>query len=483
MVQPRVNITEIDGALGVLPPSSGALYALVGVASAGPVDEPATFARVKDVIAAFGAGPLVEAAAHAIERYGRPVLLVRSGQSVAGAAGTVTQTGGGTSVATVASSPTPNDDYDALLEVVTGGTIGTAGIVVRWSLDGGETFSPLTALGTATSFTLPGAGGVTINFASGTLSAGAAVSFRTTAPLWNNTELGDALEALGASAALWEIVHVVGAVGASAFDVLELKIPGLAASGKYRAWIGNARVPDAGETEAAYLSSLSTAFAAKASGHGMLCAGACRLTSSVNGRKYRRPISFVVAAREAASSQEINSADVNLGTLPGVAIRDANGNPSEHDESVNPGLDDARFCTLRTWDGIQGVYVNRPRLFSADGSDFQILPHRRVMNLAAAVLRGYFLRRLNRPILVDRRTGFILESEAAELEAGANAALRDALLGRPKASDAYCVISRTENILSTKTLPGQARVVPLAYPETVELELGFSNPALQVQPV
>jgi hypothetical protein len=26
---------------------------------------------------------------------------------------------------------------------------------------------------------------------------------------------------------------------------------------------------------------------------------------------------------------------------------------------------------------------------------------------------------------------------------------------------------------------GQARVVPLAYPESIELEVGFSNPALQ----
>ncbi len=33
MTQPTVTITELDGALGVLPPSSGALYALVGVSS------------------------------------------------------------------------------------------------------------------------------------------------------------------------------------------------------------------------------------------------------------------------------------------------------------------------------------------------------------------------------------------------------------------------------------------------------------------
>ena len=35
MTQPALTITELDGALGVLPPSSGALFAVVGVSSGG----------------------------------------------------------------------------------------------------------------------------------------------------------------------------------------------------------------------------------------------------------------------------------------------------------------------------------------------------------------------------------------------------------------------------------------------------------------
>jgi hypothetical protein len=190
-------------------------------------------------------------------------------------------------------------------------------------------------------------------------------------------------------------------------------------------------------------------------------------------------VSFSTAAREAFVSQEIDIADVNLGTLEGVSIRDVNGNPDEHDESLNPGLDDLRFGTLRTWDG-EGVYVNRPRLFSPNGSDFQLMPHRRVMNLAMETLRSYFIRRLNRPVLVSSTTGFILESEALEIEAGVMAQLRAQLLAKPKASAVQFTLSRTDNLLSTRTLTGSARVIPLAYPEDVELDVGFYNPALQV---
>jgi hypothetical protein len=481
MTQPAVIITELDGALGVLPASSGKLYALLGVSSSGPIDTPATYARVKDVSAAFGSGPLVEAACHYIDRYGKPVILVRTGSSVPGAVGTVKSTATGTSVVTVDVTPpaTPDDDYEFTLKFIAGGTVGTAGITYQTSLDGGRTPGPVTALGTATSIPIAGSGGVSFELAAGTVVAGDAHSAAASAPQWNGTELKSALAALGASAASWDLVHIVGALVASTFQDVDDAIAGWFPSGKYHGWVGHTRMPNAGESEASYLGAMSTAFADKASKHGMLCAGASKLSSAVNGRKYRRPSSYVLAARNASVSEEVNIADVNIGALS-ASIRDANGNPEEHDETVNPGLDDARFAVLRTWDGYQGVYCNRPRLFSAEGSDFSIMPHRRVINLAHAALRVYFIRRLNKPILVDRTTGFILESEALEIEAGALAVMRGELLVKPKASDCQFSLARNDNVLSNKTLNGEARVVPLAYPEWIYLSVGYVNPALQV---
>ena len=199
-------------------------------------------------------------------------------------------------------------------------------------------------------------------------------------------------------------------------------------------------------------------------------------------------MSFAVAALAASVDESVDLAYTGLGALPGVAVRDSNGNPDEHDESANPGLDDARFCVLRTIDGKAGVYVNNPRLFSAAGSDFQFLQHRRIMNLAKQTLRVFFVDRLSKEVVVDATTGFIAETEAAEIEAGADAALRAVLLAKPKVSGGgvggkktrFVQVSRTDNLLSTSTMTVQASVIPLAYPKAINIALGFRNPALQV---
>lgn len=480
MSLPGINQSEVDGALGVLPPSSGNLLAVVGVSSSGPVDTPSTYGRAAALIAAMGVGPMVEAAARHIETTGDPVVVVRTGQTTAGAAGAVDDDGvTGTSVVTADDTATePLDDYEVVFEVILGGTIGVAGITFRYSLDGGRTWSATIALGTANTYTIPGTG-VTVDFAAGTLVTGDTWNFVTTAPAPDATELAAALTALKNSAVTWELCHIAAPISATLFDTVETQFAGLPTAGKFRAWIGNVRIPTVGESEATYLASVAAAFAAKATKVGELCAAACRMISSVSGRQYRRPVSFAVASLEAAQLQHINIADINLGSIVGVSISDTNGNPDEHDEAINPGLDDARFTTLRTWEGIQGVYVTRPRIFSAAGSDFDIMPKRRVMNLARRATRLYLLRRLNQPILVDRTTGFILEEEALEIEAGGNAALETVLGDSPKASGWSLVLARNDNLLSTKTLNVTTRVIPLAYVEFIEESIGFENPVLR----
>ena len=477
MSQPYVSLTELDGSLGVLPPTSGKLLAVVGVSSSGTANAPATYARVTDLVSAFGAGPMVEAAAHHIRTTGRPVVCVKTGATTAASASAVTFVGTGTSVGTVSSATSANDDYEVVVKIVAGGTRGTAGVTYQVSHDGGRTYGAVTALGTDVSITIPGAGGVALALAAGTFVAGDTYAFRTTAAAPNGSEVTAALTALQNWIGSWGIVLCAFPMDATLFDAVDAAITAMRSLGKYRAWVGNTRVPSISETESAYKTALDAIFASKASKTGALCAGAVKHTSAVNGRKYKRPVSFIAASLEASVEEHINTADLNLGPLS-VSIKDSNGNADEHDESINPGLDDSRFYVLRTWEGVQGTYVNIPRTFAATGSDFRLLTHRRVMNLACEVLKPYLQTRLNRPIRVSATTGFILESEALEIETGARRVLEAALLATPKASAVSFVLSRTDNLLSTRRLNGQARVVPLAYAEELVTEIGFSNPAL-----
>lgn len=488
MSVPEVVVTEADGQLGSLPDGATAL-AFLGVANAGPTATPTAFGSTKGLIAQHSGGPLVEASCTHIVKTGKPALVVRAAASVVATHTGIDITGvlGTCTPAIAAGDATPDDDYEPYVIVTTGGVVGTAGIFYQESLDGGRTLTPIKALGTALLLTIAGSGGIGYDLDTGmTLLAGDVIKSVATGPVWNSTDLGAALLALKNSTIPWEIVHVVGKLDATTFDALETAFAGM----PDKVWVSNTRMPNVGESESTYKTALDTIFSAKATTHGLLCAGAAKTSSGVTFRSYRRPPSFAVASRLAMVSEEIDIAEIDLGALVGVSIRTAAGNPDEHDETVDPGLDASRFCVLRTHDNVQGVYVNNPRLFSAAGSDFEFAQHRRVTGLARRTLISYFVRRLSKSIIVSANTGFILESEAVEIETSANALMRSVLMTKPKVSGGglldtngqkvFVVVSRTDNLLSTKTMNVQSALVPLAYPKTINIDQSFKNPALQL---
>jgi hypothetical protein len=478
MSVPKVKINEVDGALGIVPSNQTTLHAFMGCSSSGPLNTAVMFARSTDVVATFGEGPLVEAAATYITQTGNACIVLRVASVVAAAVSTVVQTGLG-AAATAGPATAAVDDRQVIIKVVAGGVaIGTAGNTYQVSEDGGQTWGVVTALGTEDAIT---AGGVEFTFAAAPakLETGTTYAATITAPNWDATTLQPGLDALRLTSQPWEQLFVIGPLttvaGAAALDAAFV---GYAESpGKDCSWVAQARMPNAGESETAYATAVNTALGGHVSSYGAICAAACRVPSGVSGRYYRRSPIFPVAVAQSCFP-EVNTADVNRGPLVGVSIRDANGNVVEHDEAVTPTLDALRFLALRTHDGYGGVYINRPILFSQTGSDFELIAHRRVMNMGKRTLRVYFIRRLNRPVRIDKATGYILEADALEIEGGALALLRSTMLSRPSASDVQFTLSRTDNLLSTKTLTGTCRIIPLAYPEFIEIQIGFYNPAL-----
>jgi len=481
MTTPKVTITTTDGGLGTVPNQGGKLVAVLGPAVSGVYETPAGYGRPKDVIAAFTSGPLVEWATYFQARYGRGAIPIRThATGTAGSAGSLVTTGVlGTSAVTIGGTPAPTDDLDVVFKVVTGGTIGTAGITYQTSLDGGRTFSPVTALGTATTLTISGTA-TELDFAAGTLLAGDKVTYTTHAPAPSAVELGAALTALGNSNLDWEFALIATPITAAIFDQLETSFAAMQAAGKYRAWIGNTAMPTPGQSEAAFKTAMDAIFTSKATTIGSVYAGDAKTFSAVSGRIYRRPVALSVGAMQASVSEEVDIADVDLGPVPGVSIVDDNGNPENHDEAVYPGLDDSRFGTLRTWNNRNGVYVTRPRVLSSAGSDFSIMPYRRVMNLYAETLLFYMTRRLAKPIRISKKTGFIIEVDALEIELGAQKSLEAVLMKKPKASGITFNVSRNDDLLGTKTLTGDGGLIPLAYPEFINLSIGFKNPSLQL---
>jgi hypothetical protein len=470
---PSVSINVSDGNLGVVA-SGSKVQAVLGIASKGPVNAPASFGSVRDLTAAFGTGPAVEAAALVIQQ-GAQALFVKVAQSADGSAGTVADLGDGTSAITVSSTgEKPADDLDVVVEWLADGTVGTAGAKYRLSLDGGNNFGPPTALGTANTVVVPGV--ATFALGAGTIKNGDVTKVRVTAPTYGTTELSAALDALAGSSARYRTLHVVGASNAAVCAAIEGKLATMATKVKPRRAIVSARLPNAGESDAAYVTALQPLSDAFASGRVSIAAGAVSQISAVTGRVQRRPLAFAYAARQASVDTEIDVADVNLGSLTGCSIKDVNGNPiaDYHDENVNAGLDDLRFVAARTWETVAGTYITRPRTSAAPGSDFRLLPHGLVVDEAHEIAYGALLRRLNRPVNIDKKTGRISEIDAKDIEAVVTAQLEAALMAAPKASAISVTVDRMASVLQTGEVHVTIRVVPIGYIEQFSVDLGLA---------
>jgi hypothetical protein len=480
---PNTKINRLDNQIGVVPPQTGDRLAVVGPASSGPIDTPTLCWTTTDVTGTFGAlGPSVEAACYEIATTGRPVLFCRTGATTVGGYLNLDVTGvTGTSVATNNVATEPFDDAEMLFEVVTGGTIGSAGITYRYSDDDGRSFSGILPLGTAVFIVLPG--NSRINFAAGTLVAGDRVKYRTTAPKWSTAQLTSALTAVRNSLEVVQIVEVCGPIADNTeFGIVHAAAALFESVGREVLFVCSTRTPTLGETEAAYKTALDTAFAGSTSDFISLWAGSCEVLSCVSFRSVsRRPPAHVTASRIVDIRAGKDPASKDLGSLPLCSIADARRNPKHHDERLNPGLDDSRFSTLRTWaDKGSAVYINNARLMSASGSDFVYVPSIRVMNKGAKIVREVLDRRSSGDFLVDRTTGFVIEDEASDVDTDVNSALDEQLVKPREASGATFTLNRTDNLLATFKLKGKMQAIPLGYLKQAEIDVAYFNPARSV---
>lgn len=464
MTIPRVKILKQDGQTGSVKPSGDGICAIIAPAALGTNNIATPCAKPATAYASFGDGPLAEAGATIMNQSGNPTVLIKSAASTAGSVGTITTANGGTSTFTDSSS-VPVDDFDVVILFTTGGTRGTAGAVYQVSLDGGATFGGKTALGTAITIAIPNTG-VTIAIAAGTMLAGQTVSFSVKGPRMTNTDLGTALEALRVYAGAWECVYVHADADATMLATLDAWLIAREQEGRFKFGFMNSRArTPATETEAQFLTAMTTAWSASASTRISVGGDYCDLVAAIRKIVQKRPVQLPIAARTMSIPISRMSGYVNDGPLNGVSVADSNANPKWHDEAINPGLDDLRLTVLRSHDSKAGVFVNLPRVFSQDGSDYVFVPQLRVMNKACAIAYAILAGELQRGVRKDPATSKILEVEALYLEALVNTQFAAQLVTPAHVSAAKFVMARNDD-LSANTgaiLTCEIRVNGLAY--------------------
>ncbi len=334
----------------------------------------------------------------------KQVVLIRSDPSTPAADGTVTHTGAGSSVVT-ATGATALDDFDAEITITLGGTIGTGPISLKYSLDGGVTYSGIVSLGTAVTYTIPNSG-CTFAFAAGDVTTGQKEAFHATAPQMTNADLLVSLEALRTYAGAWDAVYVHMHADATTVSDLNTWLLAREAEGKYKTAIVNA-IPraTATQTEAQYATAMGTAFASASSVDVVVCADAGYVPSPIRGIRMVRPVAMGIAARGMANDISRDAAFVADGPIAGYQITDDRLNALFHDEALYPGLDDLRLATLRSFPGRAGAFVNNPNLISPNGSDYVYWQHARVMNKACDLAYQLLSSRLSQGVRKDLTTG------------------------------------------------------------------------------
>lgn len=469
MTVPTVEITKTDGNVGNTAPGTDGILVLIAPSEKGTANVAGGYARPDLVQTEFGYGKLNEGAQYHIPVSRRSILAMRGTASTAASYGTVAHVGAGTSVVTAGVSP-PLDDFDVVVTVVTGGTIGVAGIEYTFSLNGGKTQSPRQALGTATTLTIPTTG-VTLALAAGTVLAGQTESVAVKGPRMTSADLVLALEALRVTDLPYEGVSVLGAdADATMISTFDLWLQAREAEGKFKFGLLNA-LPRASatQTEAQYGTAMQTAFGASATIRVLVGGDQCELTSPVRGVELKSPITMPIGARAMLIDVSESPAYVARGPLPGVFISDEKGNPKYHDEAKFPTLDDRRLAALRTINGKQGVYVNQPLLLSQSGSDWVYLQHARVANKAAEMVFQLLTDELNKGVQTGKPRSdgkvFILEEDAAAIEQRINVKLEQEFFDKKRVSGIAFLLTRTDDLSGTGpvTVTSELQVSPLRY--------------------
>lgn len=401
---------------------------------------------------------------------------------------TVTRKGSSTSAITV--SGTPEDAYRVRFEVRAGGTIGTAGILVRYSLDAGRTWSPEIALGTANTLDLQDGkedSGINIDFGAGTLEAGDAATFATTAPEAQAADILTALDVLKSSALTWGFLHVVGEISPSDAGSIAGRI-GPWASGARRTFTVLApRDRASHESDASWSTRVAAQWSAFVSSRVAPFAGYSLVTCPITGRKDRRPLSWNAVARILKRPPQIELGRVRDGVLESdVEIHDSSGRLVEHDGNDNATLANARFGVARTYDRRPGIFLWIARVMGA-ASDIQRLTYRRILDVAGDTLRDALLDSLedNLPRWGARvkspfKPGDIREDEAVRLEGRVRAAMRAALVSAGMASDVEVTLNRTPTSIGPQQweLSWEVKITAPIYIDGLKATYGITDPAL-----
>jgi hypothetical protein len=393
---------------------------------------------------------------------------------------TATRVDGSTSVVTV--TGTCVDAYEAVLEILDGGTRGTAGITYRISLDGGRSYTKKLRLGTDVTIQINDGtidSGLDFALAAGDLDAGDVFTFETTEPAIQASDVVEALEELDDEETDWDFCHVVGAVDATAAGTIGGTFTTFAADalGNARfshAWMST-RSEYARESESTFESRMIEDFDAHENARTFISSGYTRFTCPITRRRNRRPVSWLAVVEDLRLPLQEELSRFARGPLSSDVTIYESGVRLEHDARIRQALQAERFVTLRTRKRRAGVYFTRGSSFDAEGGLEGLRPRRRVLDVAAYIYRDVLEDQLGDETEVNAadedNPGCLPEEVAARIDRDVISAIEARLGG--KYSTITVRVSRTTVLGPGVRLPARMSIVGLEYFDGFDAEIGY----------
>ena len=394
-----INVSEARGNVAI-PANIDALACVIGCSSGGAVTSGLSpfYLSATAAITGIGYGDTADTLCQIIEQRQSsgsarkiPACAYVAAVDVDGSFGAFRKTGTGVTVMSAHTGSKPRGTYEVAILCVAGGTIGVSGVTIKWSLDGGRTYSRTTSLGTATTFTIPNSG-VQVDFTAATIVAGDLFEVRTLAPTPGATDVDNAFAALAASSTDVGIVVCEFPCDAAMAAHITTGLNTMLAAGKRCTAIIRTRIPDAetSETDATWTADIIADYDGFEDSRINVRAAYGLITDAATTRQYLRSDLAQWAA---------DVCRVSISDMPNVpadqaeanfTLVDADGVTIGHDEGVRgaaTGLSDEgqgnRFSSvMRLPDSArrESVFATVPWVMYAADERITNLPTRRVVN-------------------------------------------------------------------------------------------------------
>ena len=467
-----VNTIITDGGLGVETVKGEGVHFKIGVSpivSDVPIIITGTM-DAKKIKEKLGLSPLADACMDSVENGSSMIYCIPVLASVAGSVEEVQKTG--TGLGNCSALGLPNNEYEIVVKFT--GTGGFNQAVLRYSVDGGYSFSDELTLALNGELAIPSTG-ITFKFTEDaenkpdSFKVNDEYRVKTLSPQMTNLDVLTAVDKLRTTNYSYEYVHIVGESTKALWAALSSEAEKFVNMYKRPLFfVLEARKIMEGESLDEY---------------------AAYLVEERKGLQ-NYDIQIVTArslyTRMDGTIKDINNAGIVCGLYSRASVQQSIGEVKTFDIAENKMLellprgiedylsllDETKYLTFRKYEGIEGFYVTNARMMCPDGSDYRYAEDVRVKNKIIKETRKRALQEIQSDIDMEDVQGS-LEAIAKFIQTP----LDDMARKTPKEiSMARIIVPEGQDILVTEKLRVIIRYVPIGHAREIEIDLGMENP-------